>query len=124
MNSFNFKNELKFILLCAAALDLIVYGISVFFIGISISAAVGLILGNIIMIFNLWHLYKSIIKLTSLGGGDKNPMMGGYLLRSLAVCAGILISFKFDWINTVCTVLPLFYPKLIYTLHSIIKGGK
>jgi len=125
MNSFNFKDELKFILLRSVPLDLTAYGISIFFMGINISVPAGLVLGNIILIFNLWHLWRSVIKAAAFAGKRKNnPMMGGYLIRSLAVCIAVMISFRFDWISTIGTLIPLFYPKVIYTLNSIVKGGK
>ncbi|MDD6345797.1 MAG: hypothetical protein PUA51_06240 [Oscillospiraceae bacterium] len=124
MNSFNFKRELKFILLWSLSLDLIAYGISVLFIGINICFLTGLAVGNTALFVNLWLLNRSVSRIAASGGRGKNPMMGGYLLRSLIACTAVVISFRFDWINTVGAVLPLFYPKVIYTLHSIVKGGK
>lgn len=124
MNSFDFKKEIKFIISWTAALNLIVYGISVLFLGINLSVPAGLILGSIILIFNMIHLYRSVAKITVSGGRGKNPMMSGYIFRSLIACAGIVISLKSDFINVIGTLLPLFYPKVIYTLYSIIKGGK
>lgn len=124
MNSFNFKNELKFILLWTLSLDLTAYGISVLFIGINIRFLTGLVLGSIGLFINLWLLNRSISKIAVSGGKGRNPMMGGYLLRSFVVCAVAVISFRSDWINTIGAVLPFFYPKVIYTLYSIVKGGK
>lgn len=124
MNSFNFRKEIKFILLWSTALNLIVYGISVVIIGINISVLAGLVLGTVILIINMIHLHKSILRITAFGGKGKNPMMKGYLFRSLIVCIGIFISFRVDFINVLGALLPLFYPKVIYTIHSIIKGGK
>ena len=124
MNSFNFKNELKFILLWTLSLDLIAYGISVLFIGINIRFLIGLALGSTALFINLWHLNRSVSRIAVSGGRGRNPMMGGYLFRSLIACITVIISFRFDWINTVGAVLPLFYPKVIYTLYSIVKGGK
>lgn len=124
MNSFNFKEEIKFIALWSTALNLIVYGISIIITGINISILAGLVLGTAILIINMSHLHKSIIRITTIGGRGKNPMMNGYLFRSLIACIGIFISFKIDFINVLGTVLPLFYPKVIYTVHSIVKGGK
>lgn len=126
MNDFNFdfKKEMKFIFRWAFALDLIVYGISLIFLGINFSMVTGLLLGNIILFINLSHLYKSILKITAYGGKSKNPMMSGYLIRSFIVCTGLAVSLKCGWINTIGTVLPVFYPKLIYTFYSIVKGGK
>jgi hypothetical protein len=124
MNDFNLKNEMKFIFLRTMAINLIVYGVSVVFIGINFTMITGLLLGSGVLFFNLHHLYRSIVKITSFGGKGKNPMMGGYILRSLIVCIAVAISLKCSFINTVGTVLPLFYPKVIYTLYSIVKGGK
>ena len=124
MNSFNFKNELKFILLWTLSLDLIAYGISVLFIGINIRFLIGLALGSTALFINLWHLNRSVSRIAVSGGRGRNPMMGGYLFRSLIACIAVIISFRFDWINTVGAVLPFFYPKVIYTLYSIVKGGK
>ena len=124
MNSFNFKNELKFILMWTLSLDLVAYCISVIFMGINISFLLGLLIGSLTLLINMWHLNKSIRKVTATGRGNKNAMLGGYLFRSLVACISVVASFRFDWINTIGAVLPLFYPKVIYTLYSIVKGGK
>ncbi|HAP79149.1 MAG TPA: hypothetical protein DCQ78_03050 [Ruminococcus sp.] len=124
MNSFNFKNELKFILMWTLSLDLVAYGISVIFMGINISFLLGLLIGSLTLFINLWHLYRSVRKVIAKGRGNKNAMLGGYLFRSLVACISVAVSFRFDWINTIGAVLPLFYPKVIYTLYSIVKGGK
>ncbi|MDE5946575.1 MAG: hypothetical protein K2G63_04625, partial [Oscillospiraceae bacterium] len=88
------------------------------------SMITGLLGGNIILFMKLRHLYKSTLKVTAYGGKSRNPMMGGYLIRSFIVCTGLVISLKCGWINTIGTILPVFYPKLIYTFYSIVKGGK
>jgi len=124
MNSFNFKREMKFILLWSLSLDLIAYGISIIFMGINISFLTGLAIGNTALFINLRLLNRSVEKIAVSANRKKNSMMGGYLIRSLISCSAVVISFRFDWINTVGAVLPLFYPKVIYTLYSIFKGGK
>lgn len=124
MNSFNFKNELKFILMWILSLDLVAYGISIIFMGINISFLLGLLIGSLTLLINMWHLNRSIRKVTATGRGNKNAMLGGYLFRSLVACISVAASFRFDRINTIGAVLPLFYPKVIYTLYSIVKGGK
>lgn len=124
MNSFNFKKELKFILMWTLSLDLVAYGISVIFMGINISFLLGLLIGSLTLFINLWHLNRSVQKVTVAGRGGRNAMLGGYLFRSLIACVSVTASFRFDWINTIGAVLPLFYPKVIYTLYSIVKGGK
>ncbi len=124
MNSFNFKREMKFILLWSLSLDFIAYGVSIIFMGINISFLIGLAVGNTALFINLRLLNRSVEKITASAGRKKNPMMGGYLFRSLIACSAVAVSFRFDWINTIGAVLPLFYPKVIYTLYSIFKGGK
>lgn len=124
MDNFDFKKEMKFILLWSIGLDAAAFLISLFFMGINISFAAGLVLGNAALFLNLWHLNRSVKKIAFSGGRGRNPMMGGYLFRSLITCITVLISFRFDFINTIGVLLPFFYPKVIYTLYFTVKGGK
>lgn len=116
----DFKKEMRFILICSVCLDIAFYLVSIFFIGITLRMALSLIAGNIVLIINLRLLYSSVLKHTSGRMTGKNPMMKGYLLRSLIACVAIAAGFMLDLLNPVGIMLPLFYPKMIYTVHSII----
>ncbi len=126
MNKSDFNNELKFILLRSIFLDCAAYLISVFFIGFTVRMAVGLLLGTFGMTVNLYLLYRSVARIVNSGGSKAQSfMMKSYLFRLFVTGVIIVISMKLCFINTVGTVLPYFYPKLVYTGSTLFrKGGK
>ena len=115
-----FKKEMQFILTCSLFLDLAVYLGSVAFLGFTLRMALALITGTIVLAVNLRLLYASVIRHTGGQQTVRNPMMKGYLLRSLIACLAIAAGFLLSFLNPVGIMLPLLYPKLIYTVHSII----
>jgi hypothetical protein len=121
---FDFKKEFIFIAVRSAVIDIIFYLISVLFYGFTLSFLFGLILGTASMLLNFRLLYLSVIKNTKLKRTVRNPMMKGYLLRMLIASCTISLSFFLSFINPLATLIPFFYPKLIYTAYSIVKGGK
>lgn len=120
------KKELKCIGIRSVFLNISAYLISFIFIGVNISFLCGLILGTAVMFIYLIMLYTSIEK--SVDSGIKYArakMMAGYLLRLLVIGIAAVISFRVEIINTVGTLIPLFYPKMIYVGGAIFKrkGG-
>lgn len=115
-----FKKEMRFIFIWSVFLDVLFYILSVLIIGLNYETALSLIAGNTVLFINLRLLYNSILKNTNGAQTGKNPMMKGYLFRSLIACIAIAAGFMLPFLNAVGIMIPLFYPKIIYTVHSII----
>lgn len=125
MNREQLIHEIKFFLIRALFLDISAYLISVFFIGFTISMALGLIMGTAGMIVNLVLLNRSVRNIVN-GGGYKaqSRMFTGYLIR-LAITGSIVTAAMFiPFINVAGTVIPYFYPKFVYAGISLRKGEK
>ncbi len=117
-------HELKYFLTRAVFLDISAYLISVFFIGFTLSMALGLIWGTVAAAVNLVLLNRSIRGIVKSGGCKaQSRMFYGYLVRlgiaGVLTAAAMLIPF----INIAGAVIPYFYPNLIYTGHAIFKKG-
>ncbi|MDE6708666.1 MAG: hypothetical protein K2K06_11610 [Oscillospiraceae bacterium] len=108
--------ELHFAMICTVMLDVIIWVISLFLVKFQIAVILGLILGSVGMIVNLFLLRKSILNAVYFG---KTKDFVGYLLRCLIASVMIAISLIFSCVNTVTTVLPFLYPKIIFGILSV-----
>ncbi|MBD5142201.1 MAG: hypothetical protein HDT22_01125 [Ruminococcus sp.] len=108
--------ELHFAMICTVMLDVIIWVISLFLVKFQIAVILGLILGSVGMIVNLFLLRKSILNAVYFG---KTKDFVGYLLRCLIASVMIAISLIFSYVNTVTTVLPFLYPKIIFGILSV-----
>lgn len=118
-------HEMKYILIRAVFLDISAYLISVFFIGFTLSMALGLILGTAGMAVNLILLNRSVRNIVRNGGSRaQSRMFSGYLFRfgimGVIIAAAMLIHF----INAVGTIIPYFYPNLVYAGNVLLKKGE
>lgn len=118
-------HEMKFVLIRALFLDISAYLISVFFIGFTLSMALGLVLGTFGMAVNLILLNRSVRNIVKSGGHKaQSRMFSGYIVRlgimGVIIAAAMLIPF----INTAGTVIPYFYPNLVYAGNVLLKKGE
>lgn len=122
------KKELIMILPYAVFFNAIVYVISVFFIGLNYSMALGLLTGSVVLYINLILLgisTENSINRYRLNRNIKNSkmyMFGNYIIRYIVVGIAIYVSYSVNsgvLINTVGVVIPLIYPKLVYIIKSI-----
>ncbi|MCM1228128.1 MAG: ATP synthase subunit I [Clostridium sp.] len=116
--------ELKYFSIRALFLDISAYLISAFFIGFTLSMALGLVLGTLGMIVNLVLLNNSIKNIVKDGGrSSRARMLSGYIIRlgitGVIVAAAMMIPF----INTAGAVVPYFYPNLVYAGKALLKKG-
>ena len=122
----DFIKEFKFILIRSVFIDISVYLISVFFMGFTLSMALGLALGTAVLAVNLIILWHSIRNCLDFKGGPKMRSVKAfsfYVLRLLIFGAAAVASFRLELFSSVGTILPVFYPKLIYVSSSIFKKG-
>lgn len=118
-------HEMKFVLIRALFLDISAYLISVFFIGFTLSMVLGLVLGTSGMAVNLILLNRSVRNIVKSGGRKaQSRMFSGYIVRlgimGVIIAAAMLIPF----INTAGTVIPYFYPNLVYAGNVLLKKGE
>ena len=122
------KNELISLTPWIFIFDAAVYLISLIFLGLNYSMALGLILGTAVLYINLIQLgisSENVVDRYSINKdvkSSKRYMFSNYLLRYLIIGIAVYISLsvKLGFLfNTVGVVLPLIYPKLIYLIKSL-----
>lgn len=118
------QQELWLLMRRALWLDLSAYLISTFFLGVTVSFALGLILGTAVLFLTLLLLKASIERLESdakrSGVTDSRRYQLFYAARLavFAVAFGTAVVLR-KWISPVAAALPMLYPRLIYTLSAV-----
>ena len=117
-------HELRVIGIRSVFLNLAAYLISVAVQGFTLSFAVGLLLGTLLLFADL--LSRSVSRsVEHAGARPEMRMVSGYLLRLLLIGAVFLGATRISWINAAATVIPLIYPRLIYVGHACLhKNGE
>ena len=122
------KNELISLTPLIFIFDAAAYLISLIFLGLNYSMALGLILGTAVLYINLIQLgvsSENVVDRYNLNKdvkSSKRYMFSNYLLRYLIIGIAVYISLsvKLGFLfNTAGVVLPLIYPKLIYLIKSL-----
>lgn len=120
-----FKKELKHIHIRCVFLNISAYLISVFFIGFTIPMAVGLLMGTAGMTVNLILLNKSIRNIVKSGGCKaQSRMFGGYIIRLSVVGAVVVSAMLLPFVNTAGSIIPFFYPQLVFAGNVILRKGE
>lgn len=115
------EKELRFAVIGTAALDVLVWLISLLFTGFGIAVPLGLLIGSAGMLCNLLLLRRTIQNAVYHG---KTRDFGGYLLRCLIASAVIAAGMCVPQINGFCAILPFLYPKILFGLLTMRKQGK
>ena len=117
-------HELRVIGIRSVFLNLAAYLISVAVQGFTLSFAVGLLLGTLLLFADLLLLSRSVSRsVEHAGARPEMRMVSGYLLRLIG--AVFLGATRISWINAAATVIPLIYPRLIYVGHACLhKNGE
>ena len=122
------KNELISLTPLIFIFDAVAYLISLIFLGLNYSMALGLILGTAVLYINLIQLgisSENVVDRYNINKdvkSSKRYMFSNYLLRYLIIGIAVYISLsvKLGFLfNTAGVVLPLIYPKLIYLIKSL-----
>ncbi|NLP26597.1 MAG: hypothetical protein GX365_04540 [Clostridiales bacterium] len=116
------KRELKKIAFYSIFLNISLFLISIILIGAKVSVPLGLLLGTLVMLLNMFLLGMFIERVIT--GSKKKAqfiMISGYLFRLLIVGILFFTSIKTDFIHPLGAMIPLFYPKIIYTGGAILK---
>lgn len=101
----------------AAIADAVIFLLCIPLYGISVEIALGLLLGTAAMTVNMLLLAYSVIHSVDRGSekSAKRYMFSFYLIRFTIMGAALAAGFTFSIFNSVCTFIPLLYPKVFYT---------
>jgi hypothetical protein len=121
LNSKDFYAEVKFILKGTCILDVAIYLLSLI-LKPNISVLLGLLLGTLILYVNL-HLLRRDLDTAVYRGSSRIKLMCGYLLRYLLIGSAFYFAVKVG-INPYGVVVVQTYPKVLYTLKSILQNRK
>ncbi len=122
MNTKDFYDECKFIFRGSCILNLVIIVVSLAF-KRDVSVLLGLLLGTGILFINL-NLLKHDIDNAVKYGHNRFKLMCGYLLRYLLLGCAFYFATNVELLNPYGVILPAFYPKVLYTLKSIINSKK
>lgn len=97
-------------------LDVLFWIGSMFILNFSFPVLIGLLLGSIGMLSNLFLLRNSILNAVYHG---KTRDFTGYLIRIMIASTVIAVGLSVDSVNAVAAVIPFLYPKLIFGFLSV-----
>jgi uncharacterized membrane protein len=119
------RNELRILLPRAAAIDIVIVLATLPIYGLGCEIPLGLLLGTAAMTVNITLLgYASEHCVERPLKQAKRYMFSFYLLRMVILGTAIVMGFKLSFLNSVAVCLPLFYPKVIYTVRAIVRRNK
>ncbi len=117
-----FINELKTILIRSVFLNIAVYLITAIFIGFTLPAAAGLLLGTFGMSLNLFLLNRSLYEVVRYGGNkNSTKMVIWYLIRMSVVSVLTVVAMLWNTTCMIMAVIPYFYPKLVYGGKTLLR---
>ena len=123
-------DELKFIALPVVILDAVLLAVCFPFFGFTLDGIFGLLLGNAAMLANFILLgFSSERAVEKTAVSAKRYMLLFYFIRFGIMGAAMALAFHSNALNGFYTVIPLLYPKMIYTLSAVFpnifrkKGG-
>ena len=114
------NEQLRFLLPKAMLADLLIFVAALPFYGLNIQI---LLLGTAAMTANIILLGMSSERAVERGTAKsaKRYMFSFYLIRLTVMGAALVLGFRSDLFNSVCTFIPLLYPKTFYTGSAIIR---
>ena len=110
------NEQLRFLLPKAMLADLLIFVAALPFYGLNIHIPLGLLLGTAAMTANIILLGMSSERAVERGTAKsaKRYMFSFYLIRLTVMGAALVLGFRSDLFNSVCTFIPLLYPKTFY----------
>ena len=122
------RQELRMLMTRAAFLDLAAYLLSIPFLGVTASFALGLLLGTAVLLCSLLLLSVSVRKTAEdakrFGTASQRRHQLFYALRLTVFAAGFGTAIVLRaYISPLGTALPMLYPRLIYTAGALFSGS-
>lgn len=121
------RHEIRSLMLRAIWLDLAAYLISVIVLGVTLSFALGLLLGTAVLLISLLLLRESVLRMEAdakrSGVTNQRRYLLFYALRLavFGIAFGCAVVFR-TWIHPVAVAGPMLYPRLIYTAGALFSG--
>ena len=122
------RQEIRSILTRAVFLDIAAYLISVIVCGITLSFALGLLLGTAVLLATLCLLKISVERMAAdakrSGVTSQRRYLLYYAMRLgvFAAAFGTAVILR-KYISPVAVVIPMLYPRLIYTAGALFQGA-
>lgn len=122
------SGQLDFLLPYSLIADAVIFLASLPLYGFGTEVPLGLLLGTAAMAVNITLLGCSSERAVEKSSkkAAKRYMFFFYLVRMTIMGAAMVLGFTSPAINSAAVCLPLFYPKVIYTVYGVItarKGG-
>ena len=122
MENKDLEEVLKYIGVRSVFLNIAVYLVSVIFLGFTLPIAVGLVIGTLGMLINLFLLGRSVSGIIrSRGRKGNTKMFLGYLLRATVTVAIVATASFFGIPCMVGAALPVLYPRLVYGGRTLFR---
>lgn len=116
------KDELKLIMPWSIAADVAAYLISLPFVGFGVAFPTGLLCGTLVMLVNFFVLWLSVRGSFRVSTQKAPPLMVVmYLVRFAIIGVVFYLTLQIEYVSTLAFIIPLFYPKIIYTVKALIK---
>ncbi len=117
------NEQLGFLLPKSLLADLLVFVAALPFYGLDYRIATGLLLGTAAMTVNIILLGYSAERAVErpTAKAAKRYMFSFYIIRFAIMGAALVIGFNMPYFNSVCTFIPLLWPKVLYTGSAIFK---
>ncbi|MCM1523964.1 MAG: ATP synthase subunit I [Ruminococcus sp.] len=120
------NEQLSFLLPKAFIADALIFIAALPFYGLDHTVALGLLLGTAAMTANILLLGISAEHAVERGSAKaaKRCMFSFYIIRFTIMGAALVLGFNSVHCNSVCTFIPLLYPKTFYTAGAILEQAK
>jgi len=113
------NKELSFLLPRTLIFNLIAYAATLPFYGLGITIPLGLLLGTLAMLTNFVILGLTCERAVEREVRKaKSYMLRWYLTRMMITALFMIIAIKLPFFSFLAAAIPLFYPKLAYTLNA------
>lgn len=123
-NNTDTKEEIKYFAKRALLIDVGVYLVWSLISGFGISMLFGLLLGTVAIILDMFMLHKQIltaVELSKYKVQGKSKTMFNFVVRMLVLSLFIIAGFLLKPIHPLGVLVPMVYPKIIYTIAGLKK---
>ncbi len=116
-------DELSMLIPWSLILDSIIFLATLPVYKLGIQIPLGLALGTLTMIVNIIVLGLACERAVERPvASAKRFMFGAYILRMSIIGCSFLLAFHLECINPLAAIIPVFFPKIIYTASGFIKS--
>lgn len=120
------NEQLRFLLPKTFIADVLIFIAALPFYGLDLTVALGLLLGTAAMTANIILLgisSEQAVERPTVKAA-KRCMFSFYIIRFVIMGAALALGFNSVHCNSVCTFIPLLYPKTFYTAGAIFERKK